>query len=196
MLVLIYAQDVNGGIGKNNSLPWSHREDLQVFRDMTLYGSVAMGRRTWESLPANVRPLPQRDNIVVSRDYPVSPEYAVCDSIEQLEKDFQGKICFVIGGASLIKAALPYARMIFRTSIEQSFDCDVFVEDIEPRFLEVSCQSYEVNNVTTRHCIYVKDPSEQYTQKYRHLQQRYIHACQGRYPLQQETYAPSFTSRI
>lgn len=194
MLVLIYAQDINGGIGKNNDLPWQHREDLQVFRDMTIYGKVAMGRKTWESLPPNKRPLPQRTNIVLSGSYPASMDYDLVPSLEALDQAFMGDICFVIGGASVIRQALPLAKMVFRTVFEKSYDCDTFVEPVENTFLEVSSQSYEVNNVVARHCVYVKEHQIQFTQKYRFLQQRYLHSCQARYPAQ-DSFPTGFSLR-
>ena len=62
---LIWAQDGNGGIGKNGKLPWHVSEDLKNFKKITLNSTVIMGRKTWESLP--VKPLPNRENIVLSK---------------------------------------------------------------------------------------------------------------------------------
>ena len=61
---LIWAQDKNGGIGKNNMLPWHISEDLINFKKITSNHTIIMGRRTWESLPK--KPLPNRRNIVLS----------------------------------------------------------------------------------------------------------------------------------
>ena len=61
---LIWAQEINGGIGKNGRLPWHIPEDLQNFKKLTLDSTILMGRNTWESLPR--RPLPKRRNIVLS----------------------------------------------------------------------------------------------------------------------------------
>ena len=61
---LIWAQDENGGIGKEGKLPWHISEDLKNFKKLTLNSTILMGRKTWESLP--IRPLPKRRNIVLS----------------------------------------------------------------------------------------------------------------------------------
>ena len=61
---LIWAQDQNGGIGKDGKLPWHISEDLQNFKKITSGSPIIMGRKTWESLP--FKPLPNRRNIVLS----------------------------------------------------------------------------------------------------------------------------------
>ena len=62
---LIWAQDTNGGIGKNGKLPWHISEDLKKFKSLTYNSTVIMGRKTWDSLP--IKPLPNRRNFVLSR---------------------------------------------------------------------------------------------------------------------------------
>ena len=62
---LIWAQDKNGGIGKDGKLPWHISEDLKNFKSLTLHSTIIMGRKTWESLP--IKPLPDRNNIVLSK---------------------------------------------------------------------------------------------------------------------------------
>ena len=64
---LIFASSMNGVIGHNNQLPWHLPEDLAHFKKLTLGQVVLMGRKTWESIPAQFRPLPGRDNWVLSR---------------------------------------------------------------------------------------------------------------------------------
>ena len=61
---LIWAQDINSGIGKNGKLPWHISVDLKNFKKITLNSTVIMGRKTWESLP--IKPFPNRENIVLS----------------------------------------------------------------------------------------------------------------------------------
>ena len=62
---LIWAQDENGGIGKNGQLPWHISEDLKNFKKITSNSTIIMGRKTWDSLP--IKPLPNRENIVLSK---------------------------------------------------------------------------------------------------------------------------------
>ena len=61
---LIWAQDLNGGIGRDGKLPWYIPEDLKNFKKITTQSIVIMGRKTWDSLP--LKPLPKRRNIVLS----------------------------------------------------------------------------------------------------------------------------------
>lgn len=64
---LVWAQSTSGVIGRGGDIPWNVPEDLTRFKEVTMGHTVIMGRRTWESLPAKVRPLPGRRNVVVSR---------------------------------------------------------------------------------------------------------------------------------
>ena len=63
---LIWAQDQNGGIGKNGNLPWHIPEDLKNFKKITFGSTIVMGRKTWDSLP--IKPLPKRRNIILSNN--------------------------------------------------------------------------------------------------------------------------------
>ena len=63
---LIWAQDYDGGIGKNGQLPWHIPEDLKNFKKITIDSTIIMGRKTWDSLP--FKPLPNRRNIVLSKN--------------------------------------------------------------------------------------------------------------------------------
>lgn len=63
----IWAQTIDGVIGRDGVMPWHVPEDLQHFKEVTSGKPVIMGRRTWESLPDTHKPLPGRANIIVSR---------------------------------------------------------------------------------------------------------------------------------
>ena len=70
-IAMIVAMDESGFIGKDGDLPWRMSSDLKRFRDLTTgdgFNAVVMGRKTWDSLPDSYRPLPERTNIVLSRD--------------------------------------------------------------------------------------------------------------------------------
>ena len=68
-LSVIVAYDKrNGGIGKDNELVWKLSRDLKNFKSITKNGIVVMGRKTWESLPENYRPLPERTNVVLTKN--------------------------------------------------------------------------------------------------------------------------------
>ena len=117
---LIWAQSLSGVIGRANGIPWRLPEDQARFKELTLGQTVVMGRLTWESLPAAVRPLPERRNIVVSRNPDYSAEGA--EVVTELPADVDG---WVIGGAQLYGQALASADRCEVTEI----DIDLARED-------------------------------------------------------------------
>src|SRR5664279_914900 len=122
-LALIAAVASNGVIGREGRLPWTLPDDLRRFRALTIGHSIVMGRKTWDSIK---RPLPQRQNIVVSTQRElVAPG---CDTAPTFEQaiamaTLPGPI-FVIGGEALYRAALPSAAMLHLTEIDRAFAGD------------------------------------------------------------------------
>lgn len=118
-LNLIVAIGRDGAIGKNGDLIWHLPGDLKRFKALTLDHPVIMGRKTWESLPK--RPLPKRRNIVVTRqkDYE-APGAEVVNSIQEALDLTKGLQSFVIGGAEIYKAAVPYVDTLYLTLIDES----------------------------------------------------------------------------
>lgn len=110
---LIWAQSTSGVIGRDNGIPWRLPEDLAHFKELTLGQTVVMGRLTWESLPASVRPLPGRRNIVVSRDGGYAAQGAEVVTELPAAEDV-----WVIGGAQLYGLALPLAERCEITEID------------------------------------------------------------------------------
>ncbi|BBZ34225.1 dihydrofolate reductase [Mycolicibacterium confluentis] len=114
-LSLIWAQSTSGVIGRDNGIPWRLPEDQARFKELTLGHAVVMGRLTWESLPAKVRPLPGRRNVVVTRQADYMAEGAdVVTSLQDAPLDD----AWVIGGAQIYAAALPLANRCEVTEIE------------------------------------------------------------------------------
>ena len=112
-LTLIAAIARNGVIGKGNALPWHLPEDLRRFKALTTGQAVIMGRKTWDSLPAKFRPLPNRLNIVVTRNRDYRAEGAtVVGSLDAAIHASQTLTPFVIGGAELYAHALPLAQRL------------------------------------------------------------------------------------
>ena len=123
---IIWAQDFNGGIGKNGQLPWHVSEDLKNFKKITLDSTIIMGRKTWDSLP--FKPLPKRRNVVLSSSNIPNIEvyHNVKDCIEVLKKESISKI-FIIGGSSIYKAFFTYATHLHITFINISVkNLDIF----------------------------------------------------------------------
>lgn len=148
-LTLIAAVAKNGVIGKDNALPWHLPEDLRHFKALTTGHTVIMGRKTWESLPPKFRPLPNRLNIVITRDPAyVAPGATVVHSLDEAVKASAGGTApvslFVIGGAELYAHALPHAQRLELTEIDAAFDGDAHFPAVD------RAQWLEVGRVTGR----------------------------------------------
>jgi dihydrofolate reductase len=120
---LVAAVAANGVIGANGKLPWRLPEDLKHFKALTLGHPVIMGRKTWESLG---RPLPGRENIVVTRSAGYdAPGASVAASLDAALALCAGEsLAFVIGGSELYAAALPLADGLVLTEIHRDYDGD------------------------------------------------------------------------
>lgn len=121
---LVVAMADNGVIGKQGALPWRIPEDMRHFKALTIGKPCIMGRKTWNSLPK--KPLPGRDNIVVTRDRTFQAEGAIVvhtidDAVARADR--AEEIC-VIGGAEIYKAALPRATRIHLTEVHSPFAGD------------------------------------------------------------------------
>ena len=128
-LTLIVATDNAGGIGIRNTLPWKLPQDLAHFKRVTTGHPILMGRKTFESIG---RPLPNRRNIVISRD--ADWRHDGVDAVTSLDaalKLTDAAEVFVIGGAEIYTLALPLADRLIVTEIAQQFDCDTFFPSID-----------------------------------------------------------------
>jgi dihydrofolate reductase len=137
-LGLIWAQSTNGVIGKDGALPWHLPEDMGRFRELTDGSTVVMGRLTWESLPPRFRPLPGRRNLVLTRrpSYD-APGAGVVASLDAALATVSGDV-WVIGGAAVYAAALPYADVLAVTDVDGHYDGDVVAPEIDPSWQEIS----------------------------------------------------------
>ncbi|HVT22722.1 MAG TPA: dihydrofolate reductase [Mycobacteriales bacterium] len=132
MLGVIWAQAHDGVIGDAGAIPWRLPEDQARFKQLTFGATVLMGRRTWQSLPASVRPLPGRRNLVLSSDPHWSSEGAervgsVGAALDLVEGDL-----WVIGGSAVYAAALPLADRLEVTYVDLRCDGDAFAPDLGP----------------------------------------------------------------
>jgi dihydrofolate reductase len=129
---LVAAVAENGIIGANGKLPWYLPEDLRHFKQVTTGHPIIMGRKTWESIG---RPLPNRDNIVVSRRPGfVAPGAQVASSLDEALALCAGhESVFVIGGNEVFRAALPHAAGLILTEIHRAYDGDVLFPEIDRR---------------------------------------------------------------
>ena len=123
----MWAQSANGVIGRDGALPWNLPEDLKHFRRLTAGATVLMGRRTWESLPPRFRPLADRRNLVLSR----MPQDGVetFPDLPQALTAASGDV-WVIGGATVYTAALPFADRMVVTEIQEFFEGDARAPEV------------------------------------------------------------------
>jgi len=141
-VAIIVARARNGVIGRNNALPWRLRTDLQQFKQRTLGSPIIMGRKTWESLG---RPLPGRQNIVISRqaDYLATGAQVVSGLKEAIAASVEAKRVFVIGGAQIYAEALNLADVMWISEIHADIEGDALFPQFDPVwFREISREHF------------------------------------------------------
>lgn len=162
-IALIAAVARNGAIGLGNDLIFREPADQKHFRDTTLGHPVVMGRKTWESLPARFRPLPDRRNIVVSRNRAFAAAGAeVAHDLDQALAQAQGAPrLFVIGGAELYRLALPQAQWLMLTEVDADLQGDTFFPAWDrSQFEELDSQSaFTTAGVPYRFVTYRRRPA-------------------------------------
>lgn len=128
---LILVMDNDCAIGKNGALLTRLPDDMKRFREVTQNSVVIMGRKTYESFPK--RPLPNRENLVLSRSAREIEGAEVFSSVESVLARVRNcdKSVFVIGGAEIYKQLAPYCDEALITRVYESFGGDTFFEDIE-----------------------------------------------------------------
>lgn len=124
----IWAESRGGVIGAGGTIPWHLPEDLQQFRRRTLNATVVMGRRTWQSLPDDVRPLPGRRNIVLTRD--PSWTAAGAELTRSVDQALTLGPLWVIGGEIVFRAFLPYTTLVVRTRVDLHTRGDVYAPNL------------------------------------------------------------------
>ena len=126
---LVAAVAQNGVIGKNNDLPWRLPDDMKFFMNVTKGHYVILGRKNFESLPEKYKPLPNRTNVVVTRqkDYEAQGCIVVNNIEDALKtaRDGNEQEVMVIGGSDIYALALPYAHRLYITEIHADVDGDV-----------------------------------------------------------------------
>ena len=127
----IVAVSENGVKGKNGTLPWRLSSDLKRFKEITTGHHIILGRKNYEDIG---RPLPNRINLVLSRKENLKIEG--CEVFSSLEhainfaKESGETECFIIGGAEIYKAAMPYCSRLYLTKVKAEIDGDVFMPSL------------------------------------------------------------------
>ena len=128
---LIVAADKNWAIGKDNDLLCHLPGDLKYFKEKTTGKTVVMGRKTLESLPGG-KPLPNRTNIVLTRDASFQKEGCIIlNSIEELLEKYQEEDLMVMGGAEIYTKLLPYCDTCYITEIDKEFEADKYIPNLQ-----------------------------------------------------------------
>lgn len=164
VVAAIVAMDEARVIGKDGALPWHLPEDLQHFRTLTKGCPVVMGRKTWDSLPQQVRPLPGRTNIVVSRS--AKPEGVVSDAVLWVQdpldavasaKEIAAKSgregvqrVWIIGGAELYRTLLPQCAEVHLTLVKGVHAGDAHFPPFEHDFALIE----QVDGASCSFCTY------------------------------------------
>jgi dihydrofolate reductase len=125
--------DRNGLIGAGDRLPWHLPDEMRRFKQITMGHAVLMGRKTYETIPAEFRPLEGRENIVLTSqaDYD-APGCLVVHSLEDALAPVEpGQELMVIGGAQLFAELMPLVDRLYLTQIDGEYAGDVYFPEID-----------------------------------------------------------------
>ena len=146
---MIWAMAENNVIGRDNKLPWHLPNDLKYFKQLTTGKPVIMGRKTYDSIG---RPLPNRTNIIITRDANFSAEgVKVVNSLDEAI-ELAEAICLVnaqeevivMGGAEIYKLCLPRADRLYVTLVHADVEGDAYFPDIDlSHYQEVKREFFE-----------------------------------------------------
>jgi dihydrofolate reductase len=125
-IAFVVATDRNGVIGKDGALPWRLPDDMRHVRDLTIGKPLIMGRKTYESFPR--RPLPQRTNIVLTRDRSYRAEGAVVAHSKEEALSLAGDApeIIVFGGAEIFRMFADDVGRIYLTSVDAAVEGDTY----------------------------------------------------------------------
>ena len=151
---LIVAVSANGVIGKDNDLIWHLPRDMKFFKDTTQGHHVIMGRKNFESIPHKFKPLPNRTNVVITRQSGyLAEDCIVVNSVEEsieVAKKNGDEEPFIIGGGQIYKIALEnnLIERIYLTRIHHNFKGDTFFPNLTEDWKVVTredCKADEKN---------------------------------------------------
>ncbi len=131
---LIAALSKNRVIGKDNDLPWHLPDDMKYFMQTTKGHHTIMGRKNYDSIPEKFRPLPNRTNIIVTRQ--LDFKAPGCLVVNSLEKGLDIAVgngereVFIIGGSDIYTLGIPYADRLYLTEIDATIDGDTFFPQV------------------------------------------------------------------
>ena len=156
---LIVAVYDDWGIGKDGTQPVALSADRKFFRETTRGAMVIVGRKTLADFPGG-KPLPGRENVVITRQQAEIPGVTVCHSPEEAAvlAASQPK-AFVIGGGSVYRQMLPFCTNAYVTKVHASVQSDTFFPDLDCALdwqLQQILQAGEENGIAYEVCLYQK----------------------------------------
>lgn len=130
MLAFVWAEDENGLIGKNGTLPWKLPNDLNFFKEITMDGTIVMGRKTFEGM--NKRLLPGRQTIVLTRQsgYDGNGAEVLLDK-ETILQDAKEDDMYIIGGSDIFELFLDDVDVLYQTKIHETFEGDTYFPKVD-----------------------------------------------------------------
>lgn len=131
----IAAMSLNRVIGRGNQIPWHLPEDFKWFKQVTMGGTLVMGRKTFESIG---RPLPGRTTVVLSRSGFADQRVRSVGELLELAGLELPEPIFVCGGAQIYVQALPLCSDLYLTLVKREVEGDAFFPPFEDRFELVS----------------------------------------------------------
>ncbi|MBI4992723.1 MAG: dihydrofolate reductase [Candidatus Magasanikbacteria bacterium] len=143
MITLVAAISKNNCIGKDNAIPWDIPEDMKRMREITKGKVLIMGRKTWESIPENRRPLPQRTNVVITRDknFPLPAGAERFDSINEAIAAHKDEEIIGFGGQRIFEEMIDIADVLDLTLVDQNIEnCHAFFPEIDPKVWKISAE--------------------------------------------------------
>lgn len=159
---IVVAIDSKNGIGKNGQLPWRLPADLKHFKEITTSTKspekknvVIMGRVTWESLPVQYKPLPNRINVILSRNNSLNLPNGVlrAESLDEVQGILNKNIInyeniFIIGGGQIFQESLksPYCNKLYITHIKDDYHCDTYFPSFIDHFIQTSANKTSLEN--------------------------------------------------
>lgn len=133
----IAALSKNRVIGKNNDLPWRLPDDMRFFMQTTKGHHVIMGRKNYDSLHPKYKPLPERTNLVITRQKDFkAPGCVVLHAIEpalDIARNRGEHECFIIGGSEIYQLALPHTTRLYMTEIDAHIEGDTYFPELDMR---------------------------------------------------------------
>ena len=143
---LIVAVDSNWAIGNKGKLLVSIPEDMKFFRGTTTGHVIVMGRKTLESFP-NGNPLPNRTNIVLTRDKSFAKKGVIVvhdlDELDELLKEYKDEEVYCIGGESVYRQLLDRCDEAFVNMIDFAYEADAYFPDLTKEGWEMVGESEE-----------------------------------------------------